>query len=189
MLRNGRLPTVVAVALIAGLFALANCTKSDDKKSKKKPTPAKTETDAGKKVAKAPVDAAATAVKKDDAGSDKPKPPGGDTGNGDGKGDGKGDGGGDGKGDGKGKKLTNLKILPKNMTYKQVKTYMKKVMVRGLGQKCSFCHDKNDYAADTNKHKKMARGMMRMTADLNKKHFGGKQKITCYTCHLGKKEP
>ena len=84
---------------------------------------------------------------------------------------------------------TNLKVLPKSWSRKQVTAYMKGGIKRGLGQKCSYCHDVKDYAADGNKHKAIAREMIQMTFEMNKRYFGGKQRVTCYTCHLGKKEP
>ena len=43
-------------------------------------------------------------------------------------------------------------------------------------------------AADTNK-KKLARDMMVMTNDINKKYPATMKKVTCWTCHRGKGEP
>jgi hypothetical protein len=31
--------------------------------------------------------------------------------------------------------------------------------------------------------------MMRMTTDLNRQYFKGQSKVTCYSCHKGKKKP
>ena len=83
----------------------------------------------------------------------------------------------------------NLKVLPKTMTGDQVTEYMSKQVGRGLGVKCGFCHEGGDFAADGNPHKKKARAMIRMTADLNQRFFGGKRGITCFTCHKGHEEP
>lgn len=83
----------------------------------------------------------------------------------------------------------NLKVLPKTMTSDQVTEYMSKQVGRGLGVKCRFCHEGGDFAADGNPHKKKARAMIRMTADLNQRFFGGKRGITCFTCHKGHEEP
>jgi hypothetical protein len=55
--------------------------------------------------------------------------------------------------------------------------------------KCSFCHEKGDFASDANPHKKVARKMISMTRKLDKKYLGGKGKLSCATCHHGKKEP
>ena len=83
----------------------------------------------------------------------------------------------------------NLKVLPRTMTVDQVTEYMSKQVGRGLGVKCGFCHEGGDFAADGNPHKKKARAMIRMTADLNQRFFGGKRGITCFTCHKGHDEP
>ncbi len=97
----------------------------------------------------------------------------------------------------------NLKVLPKNITKPQMDSAMKNFTV-ALGVKCNFCHvrlaDEQktwDFAADGNKHKNIARQMMRMTATINKKYFDVKNskeltadlEVTCYTCHNGKAHP
>lgn len=66
-----------------------------------------------------------------------------------------------------------------------------------LGVKCNFCHASNaegelDFASDAVKNKEIARGMLNMTFELNKKYFGvsldkDAPKVTCFTCHQGKK--
>ena len=38
-------------------------------------------------------------------------------------------------------------------------------------------------------HKKIAREMMRMTEEINKKYPTIKGNVTCMTCHRGKAEP
>jgi len=97
----------------------------------------------------------------------------------------------------------NLKILPKNITKPQMDTLMKSFTV-ALGVKCNFCHvrlndEKKtwDFASDSNKHKNIARQMMRMTSDINRKYFDVKKsrdlnadlELTCYTCHRSKAHP
>ena len=90
----------------------------------------------------------------------------------------------------------NLKILPKNTTHDQMDSIMKH-FAKSLGVKCNFCHVRNeetkkmDFASDGNKHKDIARSMMKMTSKINKKYFSheGVAAITCYSCHNGKKEP
>ena len=97
----------------------------------------------------------------------------------------------------------NLKVLPKNITKQQMDSVMKHFTV-ALGVKCNFCHvrledeQKNwDFASDNNKHKQIARQMMKMTANINKKYFDVKEskglatelEVTCYTCHNGKAHP
>ncbi len=59
-----------------------------------------------------------------------------------------------------------------------------------LGVSCEFCHAENgDWADDSNKHKKIARGMSKMTQELDAKFFKGEGELSCWTCHGGKKEP
>lgn len=86
------------------------------------------------------------------------------------------------------KELKDIKVLAKTWTYDQVDKYMETEIAAGLGQKCVFCHDEKNFAADK-PHKTIAREMITMTAGLNKKFFGGKPRIKCITCHKGKAEP
>jgi hypothetical protein len=97
----------------------------------------------------------------------------------------------------------NLKILPKNITKPQMDSIMHH-FADALGQKCNFCHIRNDstrtwdFASDQNKHKLIAREMMTMTNKINKQNFpeaGDPKKldtklmVTCFTCHGGHVEP
>ena len=97
----------------------------------------------------------------------------------------------------------NLKILPKNITERQMDSVMENYSL-SLGVGCDFCHVENkttqvwDYASDKKKHKLIAREMMLMTTAINEKYFqmtaakitlDSKLMVTCYTCHNGKKEP
>lgn len=54
-----------------------------------------------------------------------------------------------------------------------------------LGVDCEYCHLQKDRASDDLKAKRTAREMIRMTAEINKKSFEGKQVVSCYTCHHG----
>lgn len=100
-------------------------------------------------------------------------------------------------------KYKNLKVLPKNITHEQMDSVMH-YFTASLNVKCNFCHVRNeekkewDWASDENKHKLVARDMMRMTNKINDKYFdltGSKRTlntplmVTCYTCHNGRKEP
>lgn len=96
---------------------------------------------------------------------------------------------------------TNLKVLPKNIS----KAELDKVMSgfkTALGVKCNFCHAPNaegkmDFASDAKPEKDMARMMMKMTANINKKFFHIKDAktpnavlaVNCITCHNGKPHP
>jgi len=64
------------------------------------------------------------------------------------------------------------------------------VFSAALGLSCEDCHtassnDWANYAKDVSPRKAMARQMVRMMADINKQHFGGRQVVTCFTCHRG----
>jgi hypothetical protein len=96
----------------------------------------------------------------------------------------------------------NLKVLPKNITKQQMDSVMHHY-TDALGVKCNFCHvwneetKKMDFVSDANKHKLIARDMIRMTKQINKKYFqvAGRQNldakllVTCYTCHHGAGRP
>jgi outer membrane lipoprotein-sorting protein len=62
-----------------------------------------------------------------------------------------------------------------------------------LGMSCEDCHAADDsnwanYATDSPK-KRMARAMVTMMAGINKTNFGGRQMVTCFTCHRGGDRP
>lgn len=62
-----------------------------------------------------------------------------------------------------------------------------------LGMSCEDCHQAGDsnweaYAAD-NPRKQMARSMVVMMATINRTHFGGRQAVTCFSCHRGTDRP
>jgi hypothetical protein len=97
----------------------------------------------------------------------------------------------------------NLKILPKDITKEQLDSVMHH-FTASLNVKCNFCHVRNeeaktwDFASDENKHKLVARDMMKMMDKINDKYFnvtGAKKSldaqlmVTCYTCHHGSTEP
>ena len=85
----------------------------------------------------------------------------------------------------------NLQVLPKTMTKDQVKATMKNIS-KSLGVECDFCHDVPDMASDNNPHKKTAREMMKMSAEINAKwisKIAPKAEVTCNTCHRGRAKP
>jgi len=98
-------------------------------------------------------------------------------------------------------KYSNLKVLPKDIS----KAELDKVMSgfkTALGVKCNFCHAPNaagkmDFASDAKPEKDMARMMMKMTANINKKFFHIKDAkspdavlaVNCVTCHNGRAHP
>jgi hypothetical protein len=67
------------------------------------------------------------------------------------------------------------------------------LMTAALQFDCSDCHvgagtDTVDWAADTPR-KIMARTMVNMVANINKNNFGGRQMVTCWTCHRNRDKP
>jgi hypothetical protein len=67
------------------------------------------------------------------------------------------------------------------------------IMAAALQFDCSDCHVNAgtatvDWAADTPR-KRMARRMVTMVATINKDNFGGRQVVTCWTCHRNRDKP
>jgi hypothetical protein len=67
------------------------------------------------------------------------------------------------------------------------------LMAAALQFDCSDCHvgagtDKVDWAADTPR-KRMARNMVNMVTEINRTNFGGRQMVTCWTCHRNRDKP
>src|SRR5437879_246652 len=67
------------------------------------------------------------------------------------------------------------------------------IMADSLGFCCSECHegagtDKVNWAAD-NSRKRTARKMVTMVATINRDNFGGRQVVTCWTCHRNRDRP
>src|ERR1017187_4290057 len=67
------------------------------------------------------------------------------------------------------------------------------VMSAALGYDCSECHVGAgtvtvDWAADT-PNKIMARTMVTMMRTINQTNFGGRQMVTCWSCHRGRDRP
>lgn len=93
---------------------------------------------------------------------------------------------------------TNLQVLPKDISPKDMQKIMVGEFEDALGVSCGFCHAKKDsteldYASDARPEKKIARQMLRMTLDLNKNYFkidspmvgSSNISVTCNTCHRG----
>lgn len=67
------------------------------------------------------------------------------------------------------------------------------IMCAAVGSDCVGCHpsagmDKVDWALDTPR-KRTARRMVQMVQAINRDHFGGRQVVTCWTCHRGRDKP
>ena len=68
------------------------------------------------------------------------------------------------------------------------------VFSAALGFSCENCHtassnDWANYAKDVSPLKERAREMVAMMAEINKQNFGGRQVVTCFTCHRGSNRP
>jgi photosynthetic reaction center cytochrome c subunit len=68
------------------------------------------------------------------------------------------------------------------------------VFSAALGMSCEDCHTSSDtgwdaYAADTNPRKRTARRMVTMMTEINRANFGGRQLVTCFTCHRASDRP
>lgn len=98
-------------------------------------------------------------------------------------------------------KPTNLKILPKNISSKDLIRTMHQ-FTGGLGVHCNYCHVENtqthrfDFASDAKPEKSTARLMMHMTYDLNAKYMAKlsdhddlQEAVGCGTCHRGQSKP
>lgn len=58
-----------------------------------------------------------------------------------------------------------------------------------LGVRCEFCHVEHAFERDDKPAKRTARRMIEMTSAINAKQFGGRQVVTCYSCHRGSPDP
>jgi hypothetical protein len=67
------------------------------------------------------------------------------------------------------------------------------IMCAAIGSDCVGCHpnagsEQVDWALDTQR-KRVARRMVQMVMNINKENFGGRQVVTCWTCHRGRDKP
>lgn len=96
----------------------------------------------------------------------------------------------------------NFKVLPQDISRDSLHHLMHSFNV-ALGVKCDFCHAKStldttklDFSSDAKEEKEIARSMMTMVMDINKKYFSDPSfnpnavpVVTCVTCHHGSQEP
>ena len=85
----------------------------------------------------------------------------------------------------------NVKVLT-NLPVNEFMTTMG-FFSASLGYSCENCHGADtgweNYAADNQERKQTARRMILMMTAINKSYFGGRQVLTCYTCHRGGDQP
>ncbi|MBK5212954.1 MAG: c-type cytochrome [Flavobacteriaceae bacterium] len=98
----------------------------------------------------------------------------------------------------------NLKVLPKDIS-KDSLTHLMKNYTASLGVKCNYCHmpskvdpSKLDFPNDTKIEKEIARGMIKMTNEINENYFKPffpdpkpkqVQVVNCVLCHRGTANP
>lgn len=98
----------------------------------------------------------------------------------------------------------NLKVLPQDIS-KDSLDYLMKGYTTALSVKCSYCHapstsdpSKLDFASDLKIEKEIARGMIKMTDDLNANYFrphfpepkpAQVHVVNCVLCHRGVANP
>lgn len=95
-------------------------------------------------------------------------------------------------------KLQVLQSVPESQIF-----LLMNLVADSLGVRCDYCHvqSKPDltktpanvggwvWDSDDKPQKKIARDMMKMVVDLNAKDFGGRTRVTCFTCHQGAIDP
>lgn len=101
-------------------------------------------------------------------------------------------------------KWKNLKVLPENIS-KDSLDHLMEGYTNALSVKCNYCHapqkdnpNKLDFASDDKIEKEIARGMIKMTNDLNKNYFqphfpdpkpAQVNVVNCVMCHRGASNP
>jgi len=63
------------------------------------------------------------------------------------------------------------------------------LMKGATGMDCLYCHIEREWEKDVKPAKDVARAMITMMMDINKRNFGGRQVVTCNTCHNGRPVP
>lgn len=83
----------------------------------------------------------------------------------------------------------NIQVF-KGLPNSQLITVMH-LMRTSLGVRCDYCHvaENGKYWMDDKPPKQVARRMIEMTSEINKAKFGGRQVVTCNTCHRGQPKP
>jgi hypothetical protein len=63
------------------------------------------------------------------------------------------------------------------------------LMKGAVGLDCLYCHIEREWEKDVKPAKDVARKMIVMMNDINTRQFGGRQVVTCNTCHNGRPVP
>lgn len=62
-------------------------------------------------------------------------------------------------------------------------------MSASVGTGCDGCHVQGDFASDAKREKEETRKMITMTREINARNFGGRNVVTCNSCHNGMMRP
>ena len=89
----------------------------------------------------------------------------------------------------------NLQVLSEDITKDELKGIMNG-FTEQLDVKCTFCHTLDEYDKDDNKHKVIAREMIKLVGHLREQIESGAyfpkdtepEKVGCWTCHRGSAE-
>ena len=87
------------------------------------------------------------------------------------------------------KTVTSLRGIPVDTFFEVMGTF-----ASSMGNDCTFCHasnaalDKSAFATPTPRLRR-TRQMIEMMNALNKQYFGGRPRVTCFTCHGGSNTP
>ena len=90
----------------------------------------------------------------------------------------------------------NVKVLT-GLTVPDFESEMQ-LMTSSLGVSCGFCHERRNFASESNPHKATARRMLEMTRAINQQFFPDYKpadgesrlgKVSCFTCHQGNERP
>jgi len=99
--------------------------------------------------------------------------------------------------------FTNLKVLPKNISQRELLTTMRGFAL-GLGVRCTYCHvgkegqplDSVNFKSDDKRTKRVARVMIDMLNHINEEHLADVPDrptphvvVRCETCHRGVSRP
>ncbi len=63
------------------------------------------------------------------------------------------------------------------------------LMKGATGMDCLYCHIEREWEKDVKPAKDVARAMITMMMEINSRSFGGRQVVTCNTCHNGRPIP
>jgi hypothetical protein len=81
------------------------------------------------------------------------------------------------------KNIRVLKGIPAEELYAKMVSFN-----TALGVTCEFCHVFPTYYKDTKKSKQETRRMILLQMTINRDHFNGQERVTCYSCHRGSVE-